>query len=237
MLDLVYGRARMPMAEIRRHRGVLHPEQALVVQPADPAADGRFAVAPADVVAELAEVAAEGTGAAVLPAFDPAAYPFRLVSRRLKAVLNSLGTELPALRAKGTTNHAHLHPDDLAELGLADGDLVEITSPRASLVGVAASAPDLRRGVVSMAHAWGGTSTTDEKVRDIGAPTNRLVATDVGYDRITGMPVQSAIPVRVARAEPPSPDEHVATAGAAGPGAERQLAGAGQRAAGTRAET
>mgnify|MGYP006207737059 CR=1 FL=1 len=36
-----------------------------------------------------------------------------------------------------------------------------------------------------------------------GSPTNRLVAVDRGYDRITGMVVQSAIPVRVARAPVP----------------------------------
>jgi hypothetical protein len=49
-----------------------------------------------------------------------------------------------------------------------------------------------------MAHSWGGSSLTDEKVRDIGSPTNRLVSVDQGYDRVTGMVVQSAIPVRIA---------------------------------------
>jgi anaerobic selenocysteine-containing dehydrogenase len=200
VLDLAYARARMPVAEMRGHRGEVHPGQALVVQPADPACTARFAVAPADVVAELGELRTESSSAVVLPGFTPDAYPFRLVSRRLKTVLNSLGTELPALRAKGTTNHAHMHPDDLVDLGLTEGDLVEITSPRASLTGVVAAAPDVRRGVVSMAHAWGGTSATDEKVRDIGAPTNRLVSTEHGHDPVTGMVVQSAIPVRVVRA-------------------------------------
>jgi anaerobic selenocysteine-containing dehydrogenase len=200
MLDLAYARARLPMEEIRRQRGVVHEDRALVVQPAEPDAAGRFAVAPADLMVELSTVAGEETSAAVIPTFRPDAYPFRLVSRRLKAVLNSLGPELPVLRARGTTNHAHMHPDDLADLGLAEGDLVEITSPRASLVGVVAAAPDVRRGVVSMAHAWGGTSVTDEKVRDVGAPTNRLVSTSAGHDPVTGMPVQSAIPVRVAPA-------------------------------------
>jgi hypothetical protein len=62
---------------------------------------------------------------------------------------------------------------------------------------VVETAPDIRRGVISMAHSWGGSSLTDEKVRDIGAPTNRLVSVDQGYDRVTGMVVQSAIPVRI----------------------------------------
>jgi anaerobic selenocysteine-containing dehydrogenase len=113
-------------------------------------------------------------------------------------VLNSLGTELPALARKGTTNAAYMNPDDVLELGLSDGDLIDITSPRSSLVGVVESAADVRRGVISMAHSWGGASLVDDKVRDIGSPTNRLVSTDQASDPVTGMPVQSAIPVRVA---------------------------------------
>jgi anaerobic selenocysteine-containing dehydrogenase len=91
-----------------------------------------------------------------------------------------------------------MHPADVAALGVDDGDLVEITSRTGSLRAVVAPAPDVRRGVVSMAHSWGGSSLTDEKVRDVGAPTNRLVSTEHGYDPVTGMPVQSAIPVAVA---------------------------------------
>ena len=37
----------------------------------------------------------------------------------------------------------------------------------------------------------------DEKVRDIGTPTSRLVSVDRGYDTVNGMVVQSAIPVRL----------------------------------------
>jgi anaerobic selenocysteine-containing dehydrogenase len=190
----------MPMDEVRRHRGVVHEERAIVVQPADPGAAARFTVAPADLMAELAEVRAERRGAEVFGATVPKEYPFLLVSRRLKATLNSLGPELPGLAAKGTTNYAYLHPDDLADLGLVDDEVVEITAPTGSMLGVVSGAPDVRRGVVSMAHSWGGTAETDEKVRETGAPTSRLVSTDRVYDRVTGMVVQSAIPVRVARA-------------------------------------
>lgn len=197
ILDLAYEGSRMPMDEIRQHRMIVHPERAIVVAPADPECSAKFTLAPDDVVAELAEVAEEPDAAATL---DPnwADFPYRLVSRRLKHVLNSLGTELPALAAKGTTNHAYMNPDDMSALDVEAGGLIEITSPRASLRAVVAEAPDVRRGVISMAHSWGGSSLTDEKVRDIGSPTNRLVSVDRGYDRVTGMVVQSAIPVRVA---------------------------------------
>ena len=200
VIDLAYANSRMPLDEIRTHLGVVHEDLAMVVAPADPDATGRFTVAPTDLMDELAVVRLETSGAEVFGSFTPEAFPYRLVSRRLKAVLNSLGVELSALRKKeGTTNHAHMNPDDMHDLTLTDDDLIRITSPAGSIVGVVAASPDVRRGVISMAHSWGGLSMTDEKVRDIGVPTSRLVSTDGGFDPVTGMVVSSAIPVNVAR--------------------------------------
>lgn len=201
VIDLAYTNSRMPLDDVRANLGRVHPDLAIVVQPADPGASAQFTVAPEDLMTELAEVRQELTGAEVFPGFTPEAFPYRLVSRRLKAVLNSLGTELSALRkSAGTTNHAHMNPADMEELGLVDDDLVTITSPHAAITGVVAAAKDVRRGVISMAHSWGGGSLTDEKVRDIGTPTSRLVSTVDGHDPTNGMVVQSAIPVRIERA-------------------------------------
>ena len=202
VIDLAYANSRMPLDEVRANLGKVHPDQAIVVQPADPGASAKFTVAPDDLMEELTEVRRELTAAEVFPGFTPEAFPYRLVSRRLKAVLNSLGTELSALRKNvGTTNHAHMNPADMEELGLVDDDLITITSPRSAITGVVAAAKDVRRGVISMAHSWGGGSLTDEKVRDIGTPTSRLVSTTDGHDPTNGMVVQSAIPVRVERAD------------------------------------
>ena len=54
----------------------------------------------------------------------------------------------------------------------------------------------MKRGVISMAHSWGG-AITDEDVRTEGSPTNRLCTVDSGWDRLNGMAIQSAIPVSV----------------------------------------
>lgn len=198
VIDHVFGRARLPMAQWREQRQVIHDNPIRVVA-ADPEAAGRFAVAPDDVVAELAEVAAEAEGASLLSGYDAEAFPFRLIGRRLKHALNSLGSELPGLARVATTNYAYTHPADMEALGAETGDLLEITSQRGTVVGVAEPDPDVKRGVIAMSHSWGGLSTTDEKVRDIGSPTNRLVDGADGTDRITGLPVMSAIPVRVRR--------------------------------------
>ncbi|MTA69363.1 MAG: oxidoreductase, partial [Actinobacteria bacterium] len=200
IIDLAYAGSRMPMDEVRANRRVVHPDKAMIVSAADPTCTAKFTVAPDDIVAELGEVHVEGDSAVAL-GVDPSLYPFRLVSRRLKHVLNSYGSSLSVLGAKGTSNSAYMNPQDMLDHHLVEGDLIEIFSPRASVHGLVEAAPDVRRGVISMAHSWGGSSLTDEKVRDIGSPTSRLVSVDKGYDRINGMVVQSAIPVRIAIAE------------------------------------
>ena len=199
IIDRAYHGSRMALDEVRANRRVVHLDKKLVVEPAERDASARFTPAPDDLMAELDEVLAESPDS--FAGTDVAAYPFRLTSRRLKHVLNSTGTELPALARKGTTNPAYMHPGDVTDLGLEAGDIVQISSPRASLLGVVEPADDVKRGVVSMAHSWGGRSLTDEKVREIGAPTSRLVSTDIGHDPVTGMVVSSAIPVAVAKAD------------------------------------
>lgn len=196
VLDLAFANGRLPMTELRANAGRILDDRALKVVGPGEGPYARFAVAPADVVAELGEVSNEVTGAEVLSGFDPQRFPFRLVSRRLKHVLNSLGRELPGLARVGTTNSAYMNSNDMMAIGVSDGDLVVITSPTGSLVGVVEGSETVKRGVVSMAHSWGGP-ITDDQVRTHGAPTNRLCTTESGYDRLNGMAIQSAIPVSV----------------------------------------
>ena len=202
IIDRSYAGSRMPLDQVRENRRQVHMHLRHVAEPAEPGASARFTPAPADLMAELAEVLGESSS--MFAGNDVSAYPFRLVSRRLKHVLNSTGTELPGLARRGTTNPAYMNPHDVASLGLCDGDIIEIASPRAMLHGVVEAAADVKRGVISMAHSWGGRSLTDEKVRDIGSPTSRLVSVDIGSDPVTGMVVSSAIPVAVKKAEVPA---------------------------------
>jgi anaerobic selenocysteine-containing dehydrogenase len=201
VLDLLYAKSRVPLTEVRkRDGGNVYDLEPIHVSPADPDSTGRFTVAPQSLMAELESVRGEVTSAEQVAGFDPAIHTLRLISRRLRHVLNSTGQHISGLRAKGGTNHAHMHPDDVESLGLNDGDLVDISSPRASIRGVVAVSDDLRPGVVSMAHSWGGTPDDDASVREIGSPTGRL-ADLRSFDAITGIPCMSAIPVSVQRAE------------------------------------
>ncbi|MFT4596217.1 MAG: anaerobic selenocysteine-containing dehydrogenase [Paracrocinitomix sp.] len=197
VLDVVYSKSRVPMDVIRANAGKVLPDRKIMVQPADPDARGRFQIALADHMEELAAVRREGTSAEIVTGFDPAVHTFRLISRRLKTHLNSLGGEIPGLAKKTPTNYAYMNPMDMSELGVDDDGLVRITSPHAELIGVVMGDASVRRGVVSMSHSWGSATGTDEKVRDIGAPTNRLIDVENGYCHITGQAIQSAIPVSV----------------------------------------
>jgi anaerobic selenocysteine-containing dehydrogenase len=194
-----YPRAAVPLDDRWGEGGQRVETVALTVKPARDDAVGRFQLAPDDIALELSALFGEGTTLATIDGYDPAVHRFRLVSRRDQHTLNSLGPELPRSRQHGTTNPAWMHPDDLAELGVVDGDLVDIASPRGTVRGVARSSDALRRGVVSMAHSWGGADLHDERVREIGTPTNRLVDNLNGADPITGMAVQSSIPVSITR--------------------------------------
>ena len=198
VLDYAFAKSRLPMSEIRAKRSTIHEELAIKVVAADPDASARFAVAPPDVVEEISVVLSEKTGAEVIDGFDPTKFPFRLISRRLKHVLNSLGREIPSLARVGTTNAAYMNPLDMRDLSLSDGELVRITSPSGEVVGVAEGSDTIKRGVISMSHSWGG-SITDEDVRLHGTPTNRLCTVDSGRDPINGMAIQSAIPIAVTK--------------------------------------
>jgi hypothetical protein len=93
-------------------------------------------------------------------------------------------------------------------LGLEDGDLVEIASEHAAILGIAEAAPELRRGVVSMAHCYGEGDEEDgaegadpaAKVRAVGSSTGRLVDNLRDFDPYTGIPRMSAIDVSIRKA-------------------------------------
>lgn len=194
LFEQVTKGSRIPLAAVKaKPAGAIFPDPPVFVAARDAGWTGRFELGNAAMMADLAAVAIE-------PAADDARWPFRLVSRRQMNVLNSVGCDEPGQQRGRTTNPAYLHPADLEALGLAPGDLVEIRSARASILGVVEGDRNLRRGLVSMTHSWGGAPDLDAKVREIGANTGRLSAVDVDYERYTGLPRMSNIPVDVTRA-------------------------------------
>jgi anaerobic selenocysteine-containing dehydrogenase len=93
-----------------------------------------------------------------------------------------------------------MNPDDLKEMDLETGDVIEVSSGRATILAIVEEAPDVREGVISMAHAWGDAPEHDNSVRFIGSNTGRLTDNAGRIDPRCGMPVMSAIPVNVKKA-------------------------------------
>jgi anaerobic selenocysteine-containing dehydrogenase len=169
--------------------GAVFAEPAVTVAPPQPDWEGRLDAGNARMLADLLAFEA--------PAPVDDEWPLRLVSRRQINVLNSSGHDIPGQHRGKTYNPAFLHPDDLAELGLDAGDLVTLRSARASIPAVVEVDRNLRRGLVSMSHSWGGGPDTDSDVRSGGACTGRLLTDDADYEAYTAMPRMSNIPVRL----------------------------------------
>jgi anaerobic selenocysteine-containing dehydrogenase len=188
--------SRVPLDELKRHpHGRIFDDETIEVAAADPDADDRLDVGNADMLEELADVLDEASSGAL----DPLR-PFRLISRRMPNVYNSSGRDIEGLTRGRPYNPAFLHPDDLAHLEVAPGDLVEIASDHGAILGIAAAAPELRPGVLSMAHCYGDVPEQDANVRRIGSNTGRLIDNERHFDPHTGIPRMSAIPVSVRRA-------------------------------------
>lgn len=192
-LDMMVAGCLVPPSQVRRDSkagaAVIYDHLHPVVAPPIEGADSRFDLTAGDMPRAL-QTYAENRAA-------HEGYAFRLISRRSKTRFNSIGHPLKALQAKTTTNPAYIHPADIAELGLEEGGIVEIASPHATIHGVVKASDRVRRGLVSMAHAYGDSEAGKHDVREKGGSTNRLTSDEVDFDPITGQALQSAIPVRL----------------------------------------
>jgi anaerobic selenocysteine-containing dehydrogenase len=184
--------SRIPLDELKQHpHGAIFDDERILVAAADADHEGRLDVGNEAMLTELAAIRAEAS-----PATDEA-LKFRLISRRMPNVYNSSGRDIGELTRGKPFNPAYLHPDDLAEIGVSRGELVRIESDHSAILGIAEPAPELRRGVVSMAHCFGDVPGGDGAPREVGSNTGRLVNNEREFDPYTGIPRMSAIPVSV----------------------------------------
>jgi len=192
-LDLMVKGCIVPPSQVRRDSkdgaAVVYEDLHPIVQAPDPAQANRFNLAAASMPDELIQYARHA------PADD--GYDFKLISRRSKTRFNSTGHQLKGLQKKTTTNPAYIHPDDMAQLSIGEGDIIAIASPHDTIHAVAQPSDRVRRGIVSMAHAFGDSDSGKHNVREMGSSTNRLVSDEVDFDPITGQALQSAIPIRI----------------------------------------
>lgn len=189
MIAFLLRGSAVPFDAIRRHAGGhIFDVPPMTVAPGDPASSARFELAPPDIVAEIGAVRADGAGAH--------GFTHRFAVRRIRDVQNTMFHDLPSVRARVTANAAFLHPDDLAALGLRDGDEAVLSSLYGRLRCVVRADPTVRAGVVSMTHGWGALAGATGP--EPGVNVNALTSGHV-RDPINAMPVFTGFPVRVSR--------------------------------------
>jgi anaerobic selenocysteine-containing dehydrogenase len=137
--------------------------------------DGRWRVAPPDLVAQLESLTSDGA--------QP--HPLVLIPGRQMRTLNSALRDVAAPGGRLDRNTIVLHPDDAAAAGVTEGGEVVVRSRFGSCAGTCRFDDGLRRGVVHIPHGW-----NDPGVGFLTSGTKHV-------DRLTGMPQLTALPVTI----------------------------------------
>jgi anaerobic selenocysteine-containing dehydrogenase len=131
----------------------------------------------------------------------------RLISKRHVKTHNSwTHNHEEFVTGEGGTNYLYVHPDDAARIGVADGDLADVTSATATLRVPVQLLPDLMPGAVALPHGWGHQMAKGLSVasRTRGVNVNLLAADGPdALERVSGMAHLTGIPVEVRPAAGP----------------------------------
>ena len=201
-LDAMYRNSRVPLDELRKHpSGIATGERTMQAGGVIPNmighADKKLAAGHPAVIEELAEVLAEADAAGEVGA---TAYPLRMITYRMPEVYCSQGQNLPSLERKRPYNPVLMHPAAMQARGLADGDSVWVENDHGQVEGIVEASKDVGRETIAFAFGWGDPDDP-RPIREKGSNVQALTSADTGYDRVTGLALQSAIPVEV-RASP-----------------------------------
>ena len=196
LIEILTRHAQVSLEELKASaRGKVYAIDATVGPGRPEAAAARFELAPSDVVADVHDVAMEPVVGDV--AADGTRFTHRLISRRMRSVINSRLQGFPSIRSRNPYNPAWLHPDDLARHGLSDGAKIYIVSETGRIPAIVESDATVKPGVVSMTHSWGGVPDEDSAYEEVGSSTNLLVSSENHSESINAMPRFSAVPVRL----------------------------------------
>ena len=191
LLRIAAQHCPVSLEDIARHpHGLVLAGPPVLVEPGDPDSPHRFTTMPPDVAAELA-AALDGDHSAP-------GYAYRLAARRERDALNSACRDLPAIRRRLPGNPAWMNPEDMRAENLREGDRVAVESPWGRLETVARVDENLRRGVISITHGFGGLPGRVDPDRD-GVSVNLLTSSVSQRQAINAMPRMSALPVNICK--------------------------------------
>ena len=200
LLDAQNRHARVSLDELRRHPSGLAFEGETtqaggVIPNMIGHADKRMAAGHPEVLAELRAVLAEplleGGGYA-----EGERYDFRMITYRMREVYCSQGQNLPSLASRRGYNPVLMHPQAMRGLGLVDGDPVRVSNEHGEVEGIVEASDTVARGTIAFAFGWGDPGD-DRPARLKGSNVQRLTSAEARHDPVTGLALQSAIPVNV----------------------------------------
>lgn len=207
LLDVMYRHARVPLDELRRHpSGLAFAERTMAAGGVVPNMlgheDKKMAAGHPEVLAELREVRAEHTleGGGYTRGED---FRFRMITYRMKEVYCSQGQNLPSLASKRPYNPVLMNPASMRDLELEEGDPVWVENAHGQVEGIVEASEDIGPHTIAFAFGW-GNPRDPRPAREKGSNVQRLTSDDWRYDSVTGLALQSAIPVNVRPVEPPS---------------------------------
>ncbi len=185
--------SRIPLEEVKRYPHGKIWDVEVRVADKEPDCEARLDCANDTMLAQLAEVFAED----FRQSWNDSTFPFRYIPRRHNNFMNSAGRSIKKLSGGRRWNPAWMHPEDLAALGVQNGDSVRISSLHGSIPAIVEADNSLRRGLVALSHAFGGLVDEDDRYLEQGSNVGKLLSTEVDYDPITGMPRMGNIPVAI----------------------------------------
>jgi len=125
----------------------------------------------------------------------------KLISKRERASMNSWLRNAPGY-VKERSNHLHIHPEDAARAGVADGDTALITSAFGKVEAPVRVTDEVMPRTVALPHGWGHAAARGLTLaRDHAGVNSNLLAGD-GVDNteaLSGMSHLSGIEVSVRR--------------------------------------
>ena len=119
-------------------------------------------------------------------------YPFRLVAAPARQFLNSSFTEMRSGQAREVRPTALLHPEAIAQLGVADGDPVRVGNRRGAVTVHAKARPGQHAGTVVIEGIWPRQGFAD------GECVNTLISAELGFPNGGGAFHDTAVWVRPA---------------------------------------
>ncbi len=127
---------------------------------------------------------------------------YRLISRRDSRSNNSWGHNYVRLTKGRSRFYASLHPDNMNQLGISDGQTIRISSTKGDITLPVRADATLLRGVICVPFGWGHRyeeSQTEHAKRVGGHSINDLTEPN-RYDPVSGVAALTGTPVKISKA-------------------------------------